>query len=126
MTKASLIQCRDMTALSGHLAWLESKRRIPVCCSFLLQMDLAACRGRQAAVEAVRRLERALADSLGLALVFAPSHLTPSDEYRGFLERLASGAAEKGPIFAPTAPDLSLQATGGLSISGSEDEVRNS
>lgn len=95
-----------------------------VRCSFLLQLDLEACRGRQAAVEAVRKLERSLAESLGLALVFAPPHLTPSNEYRGFLERLASGAAQKGPIFRPTAPDLSLQAAGGLSDPRCEDRRR--
>ena len=79
----------------------------------LRQLNLARCRELRAALERVKRLESAVANSLGLAMLFADSEIVMEPEYLRLLESLAAAASGRGPLAGGALRELPLRVRSG-------------
>ncbi len=70
-------------------------------------MDLAACARQRRLVRQVKDLEVAVAQRVGVSMLYTTPQLQMQAVYMEFLQRLADGAATRGPVRS-LVPCLSL------------------
>ena len=63
-----------------------------------MQADLAECGRQKQLIRRVRDLEAAVAQQVGVSMVYSSSQLQLQPCYLHFLERLADGAATQGTV----------------------------
>lgn len=71
---------------------------------YLKQADLAECGRQKQLIRRVRDLEAAVAQRVGVSMVYSSSQLQLQSSYLHFLERLASGAATQGTVGSGSLP----------------------
>ena len=107
----------------------RSQRPPPACCRHLAGVDAAYCRQRQQQLQAVRAQEAAVAQLLGVAMLYTQQDATLAPGYREALERLAAAAAERGPVGGGRYRELPIMLRpeeAGSSSSGSSREAASS
>ena len=91
---------------------------------------MTRCRQLRAALEHVKRLERAVASAAGLAMVFADPDVAMTPRYLRLLESLAAAVAEGGPPASGALTEVPLRVrslaadgAGGAATDGARLEI---
>ena len=68
------------------------------CFRYLKHADLVECAQQRHLVRRIKELEATVAERVGVSMLYTAAQLQMQPAYIQFLERLADGAATRGPV----------------------------